>query len=315
MQVIIPVYNEEPGTLEELAQRLDRSLSGESVDYRLLFIDDGSRESTQNALRSLAMKNSRVRVIRLSRNFGQQSAISAGIAFADADVVAFMDADLQDRPEALPVLLQKWREGADVAYAVRKNRKEGEAKKFSYHFYYRILRLMADIPIPVDSGDFCVIDRKVMDVLRRLPEKNRFHRGLRTWAGFRQVGVEIDRDERFGGEPKFGLLQLLNLGMSGLVSFSIKPLRAAIFFGFFELLGAALYALFIIFGKLRGERVIEGWTSLTLITLFTTGIIILLLGVIGEYIGQIFLEVKGRPPFVIAEVIESKDAGSHDNHA
>ena len=310
LHIIVPVYNEEQSTLVQLCDRLEVALADQGVETRLFFVDDGSGDRTRSVLNDLAGSRSWISVIRLSRNFGHQAAISAGTSFANGDVVVFMDADLQDSPEDIPRMLDKWKEGYQVVYAVRKDRKEGPAKRLSYFLFYRLMRLLADVPVAVDSGDFCLVDNSVMTLIRRLPEKIRFHRGLRAWAGFRQYALTVERKARFAGEPKMGFFKLLNLAMSGMISFSIKPLRLAILLGLVELLGTSIYAVYILALKITGVQPVRGWTSTTLITLFTSGIIIFLLGVIGEYIGQIFLEVKARPSFVIAEVLGN---GSDDH--
>jgi dolichol-phosphate mannosyltransferase len=252
-------------------------------------------------------RNERFRVVKLSRNFGHQAAITAGIERARGDAVVIMDGDLQDPPEELHRFISKWREGFDVVYAIRRHRKESWLKRLAYAIFYRLLAFMADIDIPLDTGDFCLMDRKVVDAMvRDLPENVRFVRGLRAYVGFRQVGVEYDRAARAAGDPKYTLRGLFKLAISGLVGFSFFPLRLATYLGFLVALPSFLAGLFFIVHRLGGFPVFgryatdtPGLASLAVGMFFLSGVMLIMMGILGEYIGMIYLEVKRRPGFIV----------------
>ncbi len=228
-------------------------------------------------------------------------AISAGIDHASGDAVILMDGDLQDPPEIVPRFLAKWREGFEVVYAIRKKRKENIFKRAAYASFYRILRVLSYLEIPLDSGDFCLMDKKVVAVIRDLRERSRFVRGLRTWAGFRQIGLEYERDARYAGDPKYTFTKLMKLAYDGLLSFSVVPLRMAVYTGFGFATCAFLGGLFIIYRKLVNEIDVVGWASTIVIMAFLGGLILMTLGVIGEYVGRIYDEVKQRPLYVVRD--------------
>ena len=298
ISVVVPLYNEEE-TLGELYRRLDAVLRAMGDSYEMVLVDDGSRDATPRLIDDLAKKDPRVIPIHLSRNFGHQPAISAGIDRARGRGVIVMDGDLQDPPEVLPQFVQLWRTGVDVVYAVRRNRKENAVKRLGYFAFYRLLRAVGDIDIPLDSGDFCLMDRRVVEALKGFPERCRFVRGLRTSAGFRQVGLEYDRAGRELGRPKYSMPALVRLAVDGLVSFSGTPLRTVTRFGLLTLVTTAGLAVWALVDHFTRQSAPPGWASLILVVLFLGSVQLLSLGIIGEYIRLIFLEVKGRPPYII----------------
>ena len=305
LTVVIPLYNEEQ-ILPELSRRLRETLEGRGIPYRLLFVNDGSRDGTMARLRSLAAADPRVRVLSFSRNFGHQISISAGIAHADGDAVVVMDGDLQDPPEVIPDLLRKWSEGYDVVYAVRKKRKEGMLKRSCYSAFYRILRRISSVEIPLDSGDFSLMDARVVALLRGFPERNRFLRGLRSWVGFRQTEWAYERMPRLSGEPKYRTRHLLKLALDGFFAFSTVPLQVATYLGFLSAALGFLYLLYALASRFLYNNP-AGWTSLAAIILFLGGTQLLILGILGEYLGRVYEEVKQRPLYVLDEMIGFPD--------
>jgi len=300
ISVVVPVYNEEEN-LPELQRRLACTLA--PYEYDVLFIDDGSRDASLALLLAFHKENPRMKALSFSRNFGHQVAISAGIDHAGGDAVILMDGDLQDPPEVLPQFIEKWKEGFEVVYAVRRRRKENLLKRLAYAAFYRILRKVSYLSIPLDSGDFCLMDRKVADVVRGLPERTRFVRGLRTWAGYRQTGLEYERDKRYAGKPKYTFGKLLKLAYDGIVAFSDIPLRLAIYLGLGSAAAAFLGGLLVVYEKVTNNVPVVGWTSTIVTLLFLGGMILTTLGIIGEYISRIYEEVKHRPLYIIRERI------------
>ena len=300
VSVVVPVYNEQE-ILPELERRLADALA--PYDYEVTFVDDGSRDASLSMLLAFHQTNPRMKALSFSRNFGHQVAISAGIDHAAGDAVILMDGDLQDPPEVLPHFIDKWREGFEVVYAIRRRRKESLPKRMAYAAFYRILRKISYLNIPLDSGDFCLMDQKVVNVLKALPERTRFVRGLRTWAGYRQTGLEYERDRRHAGKPKYTFGKLLRLAYDGIVAFSDVPLRAAIYLGLGSAAAAFLGVLFVIYEKVTNYVPVVGWTSTIVILLFLGGLILTTLGIIGEYISRIYEEVKHRPLYIIRERI------------
>ena len=301
LTVVIPIYNEE-ANLAELNRRVRETLEGLGISYRLLFVNDGSRDGSMDLLRSLSATDRRIRVLSLSRNFGHQICLSAGIAHADGDAVVVMDGDLQDPPEVIPDLLRKWSEGYDVVYAVRRKRKEGVLKRASYAVYYRLLRTISSVEIPLDSGDFSLMDARVAGLLRSFPERNRFLRGLRSWIGFRQTECVYERMARFSGKSKYRARQLLKLAMDGFFAFSTVPLQLATYLGFLAAGLGFLYFLYALASRFLYDNP-AGWTSLVAIILFLGGTQLLILGILGEYLGRVYEEVKRRPLYVLDERI------------
>lgn len=313
ISIVIPIFNEEEN-LQNLYNRLTAAAPLWGEDYEIVLVDDGSRDSSLTMMRVMAEKDARVRVVKLSRNFGHQPAISAGIKIAKGDAIVIMDGDLQDPPEELHRFLDKWREGYEVVFAIRTKRKEGIFKKMAYSTFYRILAWISDIEIPLDSGDFCVMDRKVVNVLvHEMPEQLRFVRGMRAFAGFKQVGVTYERAERAAGEVKYTFKKLVQLALDGLFGFSSFPLRLATYMGFLISIPSFFLGIFFMLHRLIGFKVFghapeetPGTASLAVGLYFLGGVILIILGILGEYIGRIYIEVKKRPFFVIDEVIEKK---------
>lgn len=300
--IIVPMYNEEE-VIEETHKRLRQVLDRTGESYELVYVNDGSRDRTVEIVNRLLQEDSHIQFINFSRNFGHQIAITAGMDYARGQAIVVIDADLQDPPEVILDMIDKWKEGFDVVYGVRLKRKgETYFKKVTALLFYRLLRSMTNVEIPVDTGDFRLIDRKVADVLKGLKEKNRFVRGLVSWVGFRQTSVEYVRDERWAGETKYPLKKMLRFAMDGITSFSYKPLKLATYIGFTMSAASFLYLLFIVLQKLFTDSVTAGWTSIVAINLFFNGIILILLGVIGEYIGRIYDESKDRPLYIVQEV-------------
>lgn len=301
LSVVIPVYNEAEN-LALLYSRLVRVLEGEKLDFEIIFVDDGSVDSSVEHLNKLADRDKRVLVLELARNFGHQVAITAGLDYARGNAIAVMDADLQDPPEILPSFIAKWREGHDVVYAIREQRKEGWFKRTSYKTFYRLLRRVASIDIPLDAGDFCVMDRRVVDLLQSMPERTRFIRGIRSWVGLRQVGLPFERHARHAGESKYSVGRLMILALDGLVSFSFVPLRVITGLGIGVSAISMLMAIFFFVKKLLYGLSPPGFAALIVSMFFLAGIQLITLGVIGEYIGRIFEESKKRPHYVLRRV-------------
>lgn len=304
--IIIPIYNEEQ-TLPVLHERLVSALHPLGETFEVILIDDGSKDNSFELLRQIHAADERFKVLRLSRNFGHQVAISAGLDFARGEAVILMDGDLQDPPELLPKMIDKWKEGYQVVYTVKTSRKENPLKRFAFKTFYRVLHALSSIQIPMDAGNFSLMDRKVVEVLRQIPERHRYISGLRAWVGFRQIGIEYDRDPRFAGEPQMSFGRLLQLALDGIFSFSNVPLRVASYVGFLSALVAFGGGLFVVYEKLFTDKAILGWASTICTITFLGGLILMTLGVIGEYIGRIYDEVKQRPLYIISEGIGFED--------
>ena len=302
LSVVVPCFDEE-AVVRETHSRLTAVL-GEvpDLDFELVYVDDGSRDATLDILRALHANDARVRVIALSRNFGHQIAVSAGLAEANGDAVAVLDADLQDPPEVLLRMLERWREGVDVAYGVRSAR-EGETafKRWTASAFYRLLSRLTDVSIPLDTGDFRLMDRKVVDAFLAMPERDRFVRGMVAWTGFRQEPVRYRRAARAAGETKYPLRKMLRLAADSVFSFSLLPLRLAVWLGVFA---AALALLGVAYGfavRLITNTWVPGWAALFVAILFLGGVQLMLIGVLGEYVGRIYGEVKRRPLYFVKE--------------
>ena len=303
LSVAIPLHNEEAG-IPELLRRLGAVLDTiPGGPHEMVLVDDGSRDRTLEMLQAAARNDPRLVVVALSRNFGHQPALSAALDYVSGDVIIAMDGDLQDRPEAIPALLAKHREGFDVVYAQRVKRKESWPLRLSYFVFYRLLASLADTRLPLDSGDFALMSRQVVDQMRAAPEHNRYLRGLRSWVGFRQTWLIVERDERFAGTTNYGPLKLLKLASDGLFSFSIVPLRAAAMLGSIAILLSLAFSLYTLYAKLFMSRTPAGFTSIMLFMSFLTGVQLFFLGVIGEYIGRIYQETKRRPLYVVGSVV------------
>lgn len=299
ISVIVPVFNEQDN-LVTLHQELSTVLAGLGT-HEVIFVDDGSSDGSVETILDLRARDPSVKLLRLSRNFGHQAALSAGLDHARGEAVAFMDADHQDPPDLLVELTRRWHEGYEVVYAVRTKRKEGVLKRSAYFFFYRLLQRLAEMDIPLDAGDYCLIDRRVADALRALPERNRFLRGLRSWVGFRQCGVTYDRPARRAGEPKYTTGQLVKLALDGLLAFSTFPLRMASYVGFLTAAGGVAYTLVAVLARVFTGEVPAGWTSIIAILLTVSGVQLIMTGVVGEYLARTYAETKGRPLYLIRD--------------
>lgn len=299
LSVIVPVFNEEQ-ILSEFAKVLTETLAPVGLPYEIIFVNDGSSDGTARALDSLRQKDGRVKVIEFSRNFGHQSAMTAGLHAAKGRACVIMDADLQDPPALLVQMVERWRAGYEVVYAVRRSR-EGETlfKKATAAVFYRMLRVLAGVDIPPDTGDFRLMDRHVVDVLNALPERNRFLRGLVSWIGFRQIGIPFDRPPRMAGETKFSVWKMVRFAVDGLTSFSRVPLRLVTIAGIGAFLSSGGVLAWALWVRFFTDRSVPGWTSLMGIVLLLGGAQLLALGVIGEYLAHIFDEAKGRPSYIV----------------
>ena len=307
ISVVIPCYNEEE-VLPQLFARLGAAAETWGEEYEILLVDDGSRDATWQLILEQHARDERWRGISFSRNFGQQVAVSAGIQYARGCAVILMDADLQDPPEQIESLIAAWKKGYEVVYAVRATRKENIAKRAAFRTFYQMLHSLAEIDIPLDSGLFSLMDRRVVNVLKAMPERNRFVPGLRSWAGFRQIGIEFDRGARAAGEVKNTLSRLTNLALDGMISFSTLPLRMATYLGFAVAFAAFLGAAFTLVKRIfvdwfakMGFPFVQGFSSLFIGMLFLGGVQLICLGILGEYLGRIYEEVKGRPLWTIRE--------------
>ncbi|WP_424769054.1 glycosyltransferase family 2 protein [Paenibacillus sp. sgz302251] len=315
--VIVPMYNEQE-VIEHTYDRLKQVMDCTDEPYELIFVNDGSKDRTVELITMICDFDPNIRLINFSRNFGHQIAISAGMDYAQGDAIIVIDADLQDPPEIIIQMIEKWKQGYEVVYGKRLKRKgETVFKRVTAKIFYRTLRSLTNVDIPVDTGDFRLIDRKVCDVLRGLKEKNRFVRGLVSWIGFRQTMVEYEREERFAGETKYPLRKMISFALDGITSFSYKPLRIASYAGFTLSLGSFVYLIVVIFQKLFTGSTVAGWASILAVMLLFNGIILMLLGLIGEYIGRIYEESKNRPLYIVREVrgySNGKTSGGLDNH-
>ncbi|MEC1069151.1 glycosyltransferase family 2 protein [Priestia megaterium] len=299
--IVVPVYNEEE-VIHETYRRLTEVMRSTKEAYELLFVNDGSKDRTAEIIKEYSEQDPAVVLLDFARNFGHQIAITAGMDYARGEAVIVIDADLQDPPELILEMIEKWKQGFDVVYAKRTKRKgETYFKKQTAAMFYRFLRAMTDIDIPLDTGDFRLLDRKVCNQMNSIQEKNRFVRGLVSWVGFKQIAVEYERDERLAGESKYPLKKMLKLSMDGITSFSYKPLKLASYAGV-TLSGIGfIYLLVVLYLKLFTDSTITGWSSLIVIQLFFSGIILIILGMIGEYIGRIYDETKNRPLYIVRE--------------
>ncbi|MBI2883470.1 MAG: glycosyltransferase family 2 protein [Candidatus Methylomirabilis oxyfera] len=301
ISVVLPVCNEEQ-VLSRLYERLTSVMRGLGEAYELIFIDDGSRDRSLTLLKELREKDTTVKIINLSRNFGHQAAITCGLDYAKGDAVVVMDADLQDPPELIPELITQWREGYDVVYAVREKR-EGESvfKSVTAELFYRVIKKLARIEIPVDTGDFRLLSRRAANALKSTRERSRFIRGLVSWVGYRQTGVKFVRQERFAGQTKYPFRKMLKFAIDGITAFSFVPLQMATYCGFLISGVSFLYIVYAVLQKLLTNRPVTGWTSLIVAMLFLGGVQLIMLGIIGEYIGRIYEEVKQRPLYLVDE--------------
>jgi polyisoprenyl-phosphate glycosyltransferase len=300
---LVPLYNEEE-TLPELVRRLSAIANSLDSPTEIVLVNDGSRDHSVELLRQFQQQDSRICYISLARNFGHQIAVTAGLHFVRGDVVVILDADLQDPPELIPEMILQWRSGFQVVYAQRRARAKESIWKRGFAFvFYRVLAKLSDVEIPMDTGDFCLLDRSVVDVLNRMPERTRYLRGLRSWVGFRQVAVTFDRDPRFAGDVKYTFHKSFKLAISGIVSFSQVPLRLAMYVGLFAALIALFMALLILYWRIFvPNSPLAGFTMILVAIFFLGAVQLVSIGILGEYIGRIYEEVNGRPLYTVAEV-------------
>lgn len=306
ISIVAPLYNEEE-TLPLLVERLNSVMESIGKEVEVILIDDGSRDRTPYMIRALSLTDERYQAVLLSRNFGHQSALSAGLKYCNCTEAAFIiDGDLQDPPELLPQFFEKYEQGFDVIYAVRKNRKENFLKKAAYHAFYRILNTISNIRLPVDSGDFSLISREVIDVLNEMPEESRYIRGMRTWIGFKQTAFEYDRAERAAGTSKYSFKQLFRLAYNGIFNFSEVPIKTLTWMGVLSISFSLIYLTVVVIKKFFFGGVPEGFTTLFLAIVLFSGVQLVSIGIIGEYVLRIFFQVKKRPLFVVKEIIKAQ---------
>ena len=303
LSVVAPVFNEEK-ILPELYRRMSAALDSTGESWELILVNDGSRDRTPEIMRELHAADPRVKVLSFSRNFGHQVAITAGTDFARGDAVVVIDADLQDPPEVIPELMARWRDGYEVVYAVRSERR-GETwfKEATAKLFYRIIHQVTEIDIPMDTGDFRLMDRKAIDALKSMREKHRFMRGMSVWVGFRQTGVPYVRAERFAGETKYPFKKMLKFALDGITSFSYLPLQLATYVGFVAAGLAVLGIVATVILRLSGSQAFYGQATTLVSVLFLGGVQLISLGIIGEYLGRIYDEVKGRPLYIVREAL------------
>ncbi|HYE82827.1 MAG TPA: glycosyltransferase family 2 protein [Clostridia bacterium] len=308
ISIVIPMYYEEK-VAEECYKRLKRVMDGCGYEYELVFVNDGSRDGTLDILEQLAGLDKKVRVLSFSRNFGHQVAVTAGIDKARGAAVVIIDADLQDPPELIMEMLKLWEQGYEVVYAKRKRRKgESVFKRVTARLFYRVLDKLSDTRIPLDTGDFRLIDAKVADELRRMREKNRFLRGMVSWIGFKQTPIEYEREERFAGETKYPLKKMIKLALDGIISFSSKPLKLSQYLGFFAVICAiAVFIYSIVYRLVVGANLVSGWASIMTTVAFLGGVQLIAIGILGEYIGRMYEESKDRPLYIIEKEININD--------
>lgn len=300
---IVPIYNEEEVILE-LYSRITKIIDQLDGSSELIFINDGSRDRSLIMLQELQQRDQRICYLNLARNFGHQIAVTAGLAFARGQACIILDADLQDPPELIPDMIKLWNQGYQVVYAQRLQRhQESLFKRLTAYVFYRVLKSLADVDIPTDTGDFCLMDRQVVDVLNKMPERNRYIRGLRSWVGFKQTAIPFDRDPRFAGKVKYTFRKSFGLAINGLVSFSKSPLRLSTYLGLIAALVAILMALIVIYWRINEPKSpVTGYTIIASAIFFLGAVQLFCIGILGEYIGRIYDEVKCRPLYTLAEV-------------
>ncbi len=302
LSVVVPAFNEE----ENIDYFFSKALPVlKEYNYELIFVDDGSKDKTADKIKAYAQKNKRVKLISFSRNFGHQMALTAGYRYAKGDAVVTMDADLQDPPGLIDKLVEKWQEGYEVVYAKRRTRKDNWFKRLTAYLFYRFINLLSDVPIPTDVGDYRLLDKKVVRVLNQLPEHSRFLRGLTSWVGFKQAFVYFDRNERKYGQTHYPLSKMITFAIEGLTSFSTKPLTYITYLGLMTSLVGFLGIIYALYRRLflPPEYYVTGWTALFIAVLFIGGVQMIMLGIMGEYLGRVYREVQNRPHFVVKEKI------------
>ncbi|WP_373524862.1 glycosyltransferase family 2 protein, partial [Nostoc sp.] len=312
---IIPIYNEEE-IIPELYRRVSAVMNRMDGLVELVLINDGSRDRSLQLLRDLHQKDPRICYLSFARNFGHQIAVTAGLNFVRGQVIVILDADLQDPPELIPDMVEKWRQGYQVVYAQRTQRlKEGWFKRFTAYFFYRVLKKLADVDIPTDTGDFCLMDRQIVDILNSMPERARYIRGLRSWVGFQQTAIQFERRSRFAGEVKYTFSKSLALAINGLVSFSKVPLRLSTYLGLIAAAAAIIMALLVLYWRLfLPHSPLTGFTIILMSIFFLGSVQLVSVGILGEYVGRIYEEVKARPLYTLAEVGGFYDKSSNSTN-
>lgn len=301
LSVIIPIYNEE-NNIHKLYDRLKSVMNSLGLSHEFVFINDGSRDQSIRFIKELASRDSSIRYIDFSRNFGHQVAVTAGLDHCTGKAVVIIDADLQDPPELIREMVDKMKEGFEVVYAKRRSRKgESVMKKYTAKYFYRLLSSITSISIPLDTGDFRIMDRKIVDVLKQMPEQEKFLRGQISWAGFNQTFVEYDRDQRHAGKTGYTYKKMIRFALDGITSFSTLPLKFASALGFIVSIAAFLVSLYVLYLKFIANDVVQGWTSLMLVMLFLGGVQLICIGIIGEYISRLSANVRKRPLYIVRE--------------
>ncbi len=301
--LIIPIYNEEE-TIAEMYRRVSSVMDGLDGTSELILINDGSKDRSLVMLRELHNNDERVCYLSLARNFGHQVAVTAGLNFARGEAVIVLDADLQDPPELIPEMIELWQQDYQVVYAQRTKRlQESWFKRSTAFMFYRLLKLLADVDIPADTGDYCLMDRKVVDILNSMPERNRYIRGLRAWIGFRQTFVRFERDPRYAGQVKYTFSKSFSLALNSLVSFSRIPLRFSTYLGLFSAALSLFMAILVLYWRIHeAKSPVTGFATIMIAIFFLGSVQLIGIGILGEYIGRIYEEIKGRPLYTIAEV-------------
>lgn len=303
ISVVVPLLNEQQ-VLPELLRRLAGVLNDMPGDeHEMIFVDDGSSDSTVQILEDASCSDPRISIVVLSRNFGHQAALSAALDYVSGEVTVVLDGDLQDPPETIPAFVAKYQEGYDVVYAFRTRRKESIWLRWCFFVFYRLMSSMAEMNFPLDAGDFGLMSKRVVDQLRSMPEHHRYIRGMRSWVGFRQIGIRVERSQRYAGETKYALLKRVKFASDAIFSFSTIPIRAASFIGFIAVLLSVLFSIYAVIVKVIFHRSTEGFTALLLVITFLSGTLLFFLGIIGEYVGRVYEEVKARPQYVVARLI------------
>jgi len=307
VSIVVPLYNESE-VLPLLVDRINKLINSSPLKIEVVLIDDGSKDNTAEQIQQLSLSDERYQCVILARNYGHPLALTAGLAAATGtEAVMVIDGDLQDPPELLHTFYELYKQGNDVVYAVRKKRKEGPLKKFAYHIFYRILKSISYIDIPLDSGDFSMMSRRIVDVLNKMPEESRYVRGMRTWIGFKQVGYEYERDERMAGDSKYSFKKLLQLAYNGIFNFSEFPIKLITNLGFFSISLSLVYLVYNIVKKYVYHAVPEGFTALLFAIILFSGVQLFSLGIIGEYVLRIFFQVKGRPLYIVKKRVINRE--------
>jgi glycosyltransferase involved in cell wall biosynthesis len=306
INIVAPLYNEEQ-VFDKLVTRLQKLIDESPFSIEVIFIDDGSRDSTPAKLRELSLNNAKFQTILLSRNFGHQLALSAGLKYVNAtEAVLIIDGDLQDPPELLEEFYSYYKKGYDVVYAVRKKRKEHFFKKLAYKWFYKFLKRISYIELPLDSGDFSLVSARVVKQLNEMPEESRFLRGMRSWIGYSQIGVEYEREKRYDGESKYTIRKLIKLAFNGIFNFSEYPVKFITNLGLLTISSSFIYFIYVVLKKLFFGHVPEGFTALLFVIILFGGIQLMAIGLIGEYVLRIFFQVKNRPLYILKERIANK---------